>query len=316
MLFCWLALLAGWSGAAENSSKKIVVATDDNYPPYVFRDVDGQLKGYLIDAWALWSQKTGIAVDVQASDWILAQQRFGSGEADVLDTVFDTPERQKTMSFSPPYADLPVQIFVHQSIQGIDNTKTLKAFSVGVKAGDACIDRLSESGVVRLDTYPSYEVLIGAAVAGDVRVFCLDEPPAHFLLARAGAEKDFRQAFTLYTGQFHRAVQKDNVDLLATVNRGFSAISSNEYEGLRDKWMGRVAGQVLRQNHGLLFVGGLGLGLLLLGWNFVLRRQVGIRTRELEAERLCLSTIRTGWSYIYIKGWIFATSSPTRRSVI
>jgi len=161
MLFCWLALLAGWSGAAENSSKKIVVATDDNYPPYVFRDIDGQLKGYLIDAWALWSQKTGIAVDVQASDWILAQQRFGSGEADVLDTVFDTPERQKTMSFSPPYADLPVQIFVHQSIQGIDNTKTLKAFSVGVKAGDACIDRLSESGVVRLDTYPSYEVLSG-----------------------------------------------------------------------------------------------------------------------------------------------------------
>jgi len=304
MLFCWLALLAGWSGAAENSSKKIVVATDDNYPPYVFRDIDGQLKGYLIDAWALWSQKTGIAVDVQASDWILAQQRFGSGEADVLDTVFDTPERQKTMSFSPPYADLPVQIFVHQSIQGIDNTKTLKAFSVGVKAGDACIDRLSESGVVRLDTYPSYEVLIGAAVAGDVRVFCLDEPPAHFLLARAGAEKDFRQAFTLYTGQFHRAVQKGNTELLATVNRGFSAISSSEYEALRDKWMGRALPvKLFGKTTAYVLLAGLGLGLLLLGWNFVLRRQVGIRTRELEAERLRLSTIVNGvGAYIYIKG--------------
>ena len=304
MLFCWLALLAGFSGAVENSSKKIVVATDDNYPPYVFRDVDGQLKGYLIDAWALWSQKTGIAVDVQASDWILAQQRFASGEADVLDTVFDTPERQKTMSFSPPYADLPVQIFVHQSIQGIDNTKTLKAFSVGVKAGDACIDRLNESGVVRLDTYPSYEVLIGAAVAGDVRVFCLDEAPAHFLLARAGAEKDFRQAFTLYTGQFHRTVQKGNTELLATVNRGFSAISSSEYEALRDKWMGRALPvKLFGKTTAYVLLAGLGLGLLLLGWNFVLRRQVGIRTRELEAERLRLSVIVNGvGAYIYIKG--------------
>lgn len=36
----------------------ITVAIDDNYPPYVFRDESGQLRGYLPDVWALWSQKT------------------------------------------------------------------------------------------------------------------------------------------------------------------------------------------------------------------------------------------------------------------
>ncbi|HSG22560.1 MAG TPA: PAS domain-containing protein [Azonexus sp.] len=300
----WLGFLSGFCLAAEALPERIVVAADDNYPPYVFRDADGQLKGYLIDAWALWSKKTGIAVDVKASDWALAQQRFGSGEADVLDTVFSTPERQKTMAFSPPYADLAVQIFVHQNIQGIDGPTTLKAFSVGAKAGDACVDRLRESGVVQIDTYPSYELLVGAAVAGEVRIFCLDEPPAHFLLAHAGAEKDFRQAFTLYTGQFHRAVKKDNSALLATVNSGFEAISSSEYEALRDKWMGRALPVTLFGKttvYVLLVV--LGLGLLLLGWNVVLRRQVASRTRELEAERLRLSAIVNGvGAYIYIKG--------------
>ena len=98
-------LLTGAVHAAEKAPARIVVALDDNYPPYVFRDSDGVLKGYLIDLWALWSAKTGIAVDLNASDWSLAQQRFGAGEADVLDTAFQTPARQKIMDFSPPYAE-------------------------------------------------------------------------------------------------------------------------------------------------------------------------------------------------------------------
>ena len=304
LLFAGLGVLpAVCLGATATPLERVVVALDDNYPPYVFRDSDGQIKGYLIDTWALWSKKTGIAVEVKASNWLLAQQRFAAGEADVLDTVFITPEREKTMEFSPPYADLNVPIFVHQSIQGIDSVKTLKTFAVGTKGGDACVERLNDSGVVRLETYPSYEALIAAAVAGDVRVFCLDEPPAYFLLTQAGVDKDFRQAFTLYTGQFHRAVKKGNGALLATVNSGFSAISSSEYQALADKWMGhalpiRLYGK--NAAYGVLVL--LVLGGLLFGWNVMLRRQVAARTRELEAERQHLSAIVDGvGACIFIK---------------
>lgn len=275
LLVWWACLVAPVSAASMSDGKltHIVVAFDDNYPPYIFRDSEGLLKGYLIDAWALWSEKTGIAVDLKASDWSLAQQRFATAEADVLETVFITPERQKTMVFSPPYATLPVPIFVHHSIQGIDNPDTLKAFAVGAKLGDACVEQLNERGVVRLDTYPSYAALVAAAIAGEVRVFCLDEPPAHFLLAQVGADKDFRQAFTLYTGQFHRAVLKTNSELLATVNAGFEAISSREYAALHDKWMGRsLFTEKFGQAAGYWLLAGMGLALLLLGWNLLLRR--------------------------------------------
>ncbi|MDZ4314941.1 MAG: PAS domain-containing protein [Azonexus sp.] len=304
LFVCGLVLLAIGRVVADDKPARISVAIDDNYPPYIFRDDDGQLQGYVVDVWALWSEKTGIAVDINASDWALAQQRFARGEADVLDTVFSTPERQKTMLFSPPYANLPVSIFVHQNIQGIDSPKTLKAFPVGAKAGDACIEELAKSGVVRLDTYPSYTALVAAAVAGEVRIFCLDEPPAHFLLTYSGAEKEFRQAFTLYTGQFHRAVKKDNSALLATVNAGFAAISDSEYEAVRDKWMGRTLPiRSIGKAAGYALLAGLSLGLLLLGWNFVLRRQVAGRTRELAAEQLRLKAIVDGvGAFIYIKG--------------
>ena len=304
LIICWLGFLLGVCSAADSRPERIVVALDDNYPPYVFRDGDGQLKGFLIDLWALWSKKTSIAVEIKASDWSLAQQHFAADEADVLDTVSVTSERQKNMIFSPPYADLAVPIFVHNSIQGIDSTATLKAFAVGVKAGDACIERLTNSGVMRLDTYPSYEALVNAALAGEVRIFCLDAPPAHFLLARAGASQEFRQAFTLYTGQFHRAVKIGRNDLLATVNSGFSAISNSEYADLHDKWMGvGLPFKLYGKTAAYLLLLALGLGLLLLGWNFLLRRQVAKRMRELDAERQRLNTIVDGvGACIFIKG--------------
>jgi ABC-type amino acid transport substrate-binding protein len=101
LLICLLA--SGLSVASEKLPARIVVAMDDNYPPYVFRDSDGVLKGYLFDLWALWEKKTGIVVELKASDWGIAQQRLASGEADVLDTVFRTAAREKSMDFSPPY---------------------------------------------------------------------------------------------------------------------------------------------------------------------------------------------------------------------
>jgi signal transduction histidine kinase/CheY-like chemotaxis protein/ABC-type amino acid transport substrate-binding protein/HPt (histidine-containing phosphotransfer) domain-containing protein len=271
--------------AEERMTGRLVVVLDDNYPPYVFRDADGVLKGYLVDVWSLWSQRAGITAELRASEWSLAVRRFSAGEADVIDTIFATPARRRSMLFTAPYAELAVPIFVHTSILGIESIHTLKGFSVGIKEGDACGDRLFEQGVVRIDRYPSYEVMVGAAVAGDLRIFCMDRPPAHFLLARAGSRNEFREAFTLYSGEFHRAVHLGKEATLAQVEHGFAAITEDEYAALRKKWLdvepARQYGLPLLYTTLAIAVAGL----LLFAWNLLLRRQVARRTRELHAER-------------------------------
>ena len=60
-------------------SKKIRVVMDDNYPPYVFRDAEGQLVGILVDQWALWEKKTGVKVALTAKNWADAQQELAEG---------------------------------------------------------------------------------------------------------------------------------------------------------------------------------------------------------------------------------------------
>jgi diguanylate cyclase (GGDEF)-like protein/PAS domain S-box-containing protein len=270
----------------------LTVAIDDNYPPYIFRDASGTLTGYLVDVWALWERKTGVPVTLLASDWAQAQKRMQTHQTRVIDTIFQTPERERTLDFTPAYAQIPVTIYTHARIGGITGPDKLQGFLVGVKAGDACVEALHKVGITTLQTYASYEALVQAAIAGQVRIFCLDEPPANYLLYKNNAEKDFNQAFRIDLGELHRAVHKGDADTLALVNRGFAAITAAEDQALRSKWMGNqlYSSPYVRYLAYALLVGAL-IGALLLLWSAALRQRVKQRTAELEAERLRLRVL-------------------------
>jgi PAS domain S-box/diguanylate cyclase (GGDEF) domain len=288
-----LVLAAGVASGAATGGERVssnadgralTVVTDDNYPPYVFRDGDGALTGYLVDSWRLWEKKTGVRVKLLGSDWATALQRLADGQAEVIDTIFKTAERERRFAFTRPYAQIPVAIYTHAGIGGIVDLATLRGFLVGVKAGDACVDALADAGIHSVQPFSSYQALVQGAIAGRVRVFCLDEPPANYLLYRNGADDVFNKAFTLYTGEFHRAVNAGDDATLALVERGFASITPAEEKILRDKWMGTplLRSPYVRYLAYALVLGAL-LGAVLLLWVMSLRRLVRQRTAKLAA---------------------------------
>lgn len=265
------------------TTNAIHVVTDDNYPPYLFRNSVGEPEGYLVDYWRLWEQKNGIKIKLTATNWAEAQQMVKDGRADVIDMIYRTPPREPFYDFSSPYADLPVAIYSHATISGISGVTTLHGFQVGVQAGDACIDKLAENGITNLRIYPNYAELIAAAQNAEIKVFCLDEHPANFYLYKANAEKLFLKAFELYQGQFHRAVRKGNLEILQVVEQGMQAISADEEAALRNKWFGmplNIGTYGRYVGWGVLVA--LLLGTVMLLWNLTLRRQVAGKTETLK----------------------------------
>ncbi len=263
--------------------KEITVVSDDNYPPYIFRDDKGLLQGILVDEWHLWEERTGIKVDLRGMDWDKAQKTMAEGNAQVIDTIFFTEKRAKTLAFSAPYASLDVPIFFHSDISGIRDVKSLHGFTIGVKAGDACIDFLKRHGIHTLLEFPSYESIVRAAAEQKIRVFCIDAPPAHYYLYKMNLEQQYRQTTPLYTGQFHRAVHKERMDLLLAVEEGFAKISRKEHEEIEKRWRGST----IALPHYLIYLfypmGGLViLGAILLLWNHTLRRKVTQKTVQLQ----------------------------------
>lgn len=77
----WLAgfLAVGLSISCPATTLRVV--GDNNYPPFLFLGPNGKPQGYVVDEWKLWEQKTGVKVELTATDRETAQQRirWGSG---------------------------------------------------------------------------------------------------------------------------------------------------------------------------------------------------------------------------------------------
>lgn len=290
VMLCCLLAAAIRANATETRTappRKITVVLDDNFPPLIFRDSSGRLQGLVKETWELWEKHTGTRVELRAMEWAKAQDVMREGGADVIDTIGITGQRKQLYDFSEPYIALDVMLFFQKELSGIVDINTSRAFTVGVKAGDRCVDALREGGAENLRQYENYETLIDAASRGEVRVFCMNEQPATYFLARRNLNREFRHSPPLYSSRLHWAVRKGNSTLQAHIANGFARITPAERQALKEKWLGTP----LLHHHApathfprhtvYTLVTLLLLTCALIIWNRMLRRSVEAKTAEL-----------------------------------
>ncbi len=280
---CVLALLAGLGTAWAGTQPRVLrVVTDDNYPPYLFLNSAGQPEGYLVDLWKLWQARTGVRVDLEPMQWAAAQRAMHEGKADVIDMLYRTPVRDQLYTFSKPYSTQKVGIYVDHNIHGVTGPRSLQGFTIGVERGDACIDKLGSLGITRLSTFPNYMAILRAAKAGTIKMFCMDDDPAHYYLYLLRDQLRFSKAFTLYEGHFHWAVNRGDNATFALVRRGMAMITPAERAALRRKWFRRP---IQFQSYLRAFLIGAAGALAILAiagaWIGMLRKAVRLRTAEI-----------------------------------
>ncbi|WP_451971769.1 EAL domain-containing protein [Azospirillum endophyticum] len=271
---------------ATERPAEIRVTLDDNYPPYSFRTPDGVHVGIVRDLWALWSQKTGVAVQMMPTDWGLARQAIDSGAADVIETIFRNDARDLLYDFSKPYARVDVPIWFSADLSGITGVESLRAFTVGVKDGDFCVEWLTDHGITAFQRYPGFEAMVEAASRQDTRVFCMDDPSARYYMTKRGVQGRFRYTDPLYTGELHWAVRKGDAALYRLIADGFAHITPQERKAIEERWVGRRLAGISPQLTDLLVKLLAGLALLGVGalvWVLLLRRQVEGKTESLRA---------------------------------
>ncbi|MGP1717106.1 MAG: EAL domain-containing protein [Methylophilus sp.] len=271
--------------AIATPENAITVISDDNYPPYLFRDDQGNTVGIVADYWKLWEQKTGVDVTLVSTTWEMAQQQLLSGHADVIEMIFRNPERETKYAFSAPYATVSVGIYSHASMGGLISAESLAGFTVGVQKGDGCIFQLKEAGVKSFRVYNSYDEIIHATLNQQVMISCMDDYPARYYLYRLGAEDSILRSFTLYHGKFHRAVKKDNPQILALIEQGAASITAAELEAIEAKWKGsRVPRNPYSRQVILALVFVLVVAVVLALLVFTLRVAVRRKTAEIESK--------------------------------
>lgn|GEM_PF-3736711 len=262
--------------------KSIKVGIDDNYPPYCFRDGQGNLQGISVDQWRLWEKQTGTTVDLQGMDGNTCLNLAQQGKFDVVDTMLVTEERSKYFDYLKPYAKVEISIFYCENIPGIKDAKSVIKYSVAVKSGDPCLEELKKNGVTDIKQYDSYESIIQAAKAYKGEIFAMDLKPAFYYFNKIQLEERFNYTHPIYCGDFGRAVRKNDGEMLTFVQKGFDSIPKKEYERINNKW---ITSSFIEPELREFLWGGCGLTLLvivgLLVWNFTLKRKVRQKTLEM-----------------------------------
>jgi len=284
--FLSAAALSG-SSLAFSPPAQLIVVSDDAYPPYLFRNEDGNLQGIILDKWRLWSGKAGVPVRVEGVEWAKAQESVLGGTADVIDAIVRTEARAKLYEFSPPYADVEAHVFFPRSIAGINDVASLRGFTIGAKDGSACAAWLEERGVNTLRRFPTSDAVVEAARTREVPLFCMDLTAAQYFIFKLNLADEFRQTEPLYAEKFRWAVAKGRTELRDFIEQGFERVSASDLQDIEDRWSGSAV-QAPIDAHYLYYFAAVATAILaaaalLVIWNRSLRLRVSARTAELRS---------------------------------
>ena len=291
MLGCLLGAILPALGVAGPSGPptSITIAADGDFPPMLFRDASGELRGMQKDLWDLWSARTGIEVKYLASSWPVALARIDAGEADVIDLFAETEARRQRFVFGRHLTEMKGLLYFHESIAGIVDAKTARGFVVGVIQGNLCAEKLREAGVTDIRAYPGTQALVAAALRGEVRVFCAPEAAGNYFLNQAGQAGEFRHSLPVYVVQSGWAVRKGNEALRDRIADGFQRIDRAEQQRIVEKWMGsavrRMDEPLYIRFSGYVIAGLLGVLVLMAIWLQTVRAVVARRTTALRDEQ-------------------------------
>jgi PAS domain S-box-containing protein len=275
------------ASAAFSPPSRLVVVSDESYPPYLFRAEGGTLQGIIVDKWRLWSAKNGIPVKVEGMEWLRAQQSVRNGSADVIDALAYNEARARLYEFSSPYADVDARVFFHRSITGINDVASMRGFTVGAKDGSACAAWLEERGVKTLRRFPTSDAVVEAARTREVPLFCMDLPAAQYFIFKQSLADEFRQTEPLYVARFHWAVAKGRGELRDFIQEGFGRVSAGELRDIDTRWTGSPVRPPVDPRYLYYFAAAVSVVLagavLLVAWNRTLSMRVSARTAELRS---------------------------------
>ncbi|MGM0381641.1 MAG: transporter substrate-binding domain-containing protein, partial [bacterium] len=267
----------------------IRVGVDEEFPPYVFADDEGNVKGLTIDYLELVEDKLGVKFEFRACEWEKCVRKLKNKEIDLLNNVTPTSDRSEFMNYTRNIFPHTASIYVPSGIVGITSLADLKGKRVGVRRATSLIKIMKRYSEIEIVPYSKSSDLVQALVNHQIEAVADYDYPFRHALFRTGIREVKRATESIFREEGTLAVHRDNPQLLSIMERGISLVRPEERAKIETAWLGH---KIERPYYvylyyeyfpWLLIVGGIIV--LLAGWNLILQRRIQARTRDLQASR-------------------------------
>lgn len=211
--------LARDSLATIKSDGKLRVALEFGRPPWGFKDTDLKPSGSDYETAVLLAKDLGVSLEIVEVTGPNRVPFLVSNRADVVISTFSiTPERQKVIDFSVPYASAIQYVAASKSIN-LNDQRDLAGKRVGVTrgtTGDTVLSKLEIPGleVVRFDDESTN---MTALVSGQVDIV-VQEPATIARVAEQNPGRQIEQKFTIAEFDVGVGMRKGDKTLEDAVN--------------------------------------------------------------------------------------------------
>ncbi|OQX18106.1 MAG: hypothetical protein BWK76_08625 [Desulfobulbaceae bacterium A2] len=295
-------LLLPRSGAAEELTAaerawleqhgNIVFVSQTEYPPFEFVGNWRERSGMCIELVRWMETELGFRAEFRNMSFQEAQQAVLAGEADVLTSLFYSPDRDRRFDFSDMTWEVPASIFVRAGRPDIVRLTDLRGKRIAMQRGDYAGEFLRTRGVdFELLPTASFAEATDLVISGAADAVIGDQQIVLYHIYSHGLTEQIQSVGEpLYVGRNCMATVEGQRDLVAILNKGLSlARERGVFDTITRKWLGtRYSVPVpWLHRHGVLLLSLAGLALLIVVlvsiWNARLRRAVARRTAELRA---------------------------------
>jgi EAL domain-containing protein (putative c-di-GMP-specific phosphodiesterase class I)/ABC-type amino acid transport substrate-binding protein len=284
-VFPAVAVLSG-----EQSPAAVVFGGDHIYPPFEWFD-DGTPIGFNIDLADALADVGGVKSEHRLGDWPDMIRALEAGEVDVV-PMFVSEEREKKFRFTSAFQYVSHGIYANRAEAAI-GVEGLAGHRVAVEQLSYAHHRL------QLETAEADLLLTGntlqalqAVAQGKARYAVLAIPTADRLIQIEGGLDLRRIGPPFWPQGYAFAVRRDRVELAKWLDQSLAlAIGTGRYEDVYERWKDRLQPAEVPIGSILLPAATVAAALLVLialgfGWSISLRRVVGARTAQLNAEFL------------------------------
>ncbi|WP_457788108.1 bifunctional diguanylate cyclase/phosphodiesterase [Pseudomonas sp. PL-6] len=218
------------------------LGVDASWPPFEFRDDQGQYQGLAADYVRLIESRLGVRLQpVEPSSWseVLAQAR--AGEIDLLPGIMSTPERQTYLAFTRPYLDFPIVILARNGGPQPRHMDDLYGLKVAVVANYAPHELLRQRHPdLNLQPLPSVAAALQALATGQADALVGDLASSVWSLRQLKLDGLFISGETPYRYQLAMATPRDQPVLIGILDKLFAELSPSEIAVLQAPWVGGV----------------------------------------------------------------------------
>lgn len=288
-----------------NNNGPLIYAADRNAPPLRYLDnSDGQYKGVLIDYVHYLSIELGTKIELKPLLWEDVMTELSSGNADMCD-MFASEDRSKKFLFSKPIYNLRGILAVNSNLTNeIKSLEDLKGRTMAIQKEDYASEYLAKN-YPEINQYfvADLEEALLLVSEGKADATLGDEPVMTYQIDKHNLHNQVTIIEkAVYENQVVFAIPKSKPKLVSILNKAINSMDEkNVLEKIQQKWFG-ISTPIVKYRgidsiKGYIFISIIIVFVILelmAIWNYSLKSQIKLRTKELEDSRNELQAVFDG----------------------